>query len=168
MAEIPVNGVRLYYEEHGQGDPILCIHGTASSAMVWRPAAIEDLSGLGRVIVYAAGGVLAVVLLIAAAAGGVVAAIFGGDGAATGEVCLGTVTNPGAIPGPLYMPQYHPPALARSAALDAAADNLYTQGTDAKDDDDHYILSTVFFAAVLFLAALVRMTLLSLNPAPPR
>ena len=52
MSEIPVNGVRLYYEEHGQGDPILCIHGTASSAMVWRPAAIEDLSGLGRVIVY--------------------------------------------------------------------------------------------------------------------
>src|SRR5947208_369159 len=52
MSEIPVNGVRLYYEEHGLGDPILCIHGTASSAMVWRPAAIEDLSGLGRVIVY--------------------------------------------------------------------------------------------------------------------
>src|SRR5438132_658818 len=52
MPEIPVNGVRLYYEEHGQGDPILCIHGTSSSAMVWRPAAIEDLSALGRVIVY--------------------------------------------------------------------------------------------------------------------
>src|SRR5207249_393924 len=27
MPEVPVNGVRLYYEEHGQGDPILCIHG---------------------------------------------------------------------------------------------------------------------------------------------
>jgi murein DD-endopeptidase MepM/ murein hydrolase activator NlpD len=51
---------------------------------------------VARVIVYAVGGVLAVVLLIAAAAGGVVAAIFGGNGAATGEVCLGTVTNPGA------------------------------------------------------------------------
>ena len=23
-----VNGVRLYYEEHGSGAPILCIHGT--------------------------------------------------------------------------------------------------------------------------------------------
>src|SRR5207247_6950317 len=52
MAEIHVNGVRLYYEEHGQGDPILCIHGTSSSAMVWRPAAVEELSRLGRVILY--------------------------------------------------------------------------------------------------------------------
>jgi esterase len=52
MAEIRANGVRLYSEEHEQGDPILCIHGTSSSAMVWRPAAIEDLSALGRVILY--------------------------------------------------------------------------------------------------------------------
>ncbi len=52
MAEIRVKGVRLYYEEHGQGDPILCIHGTSSAAMVWRPAAITELSGLGRVILY--------------------------------------------------------------------------------------------------------------------
>src|SRR3989442_1705960 len=41
MAEAHVNGVRLYYEERGYGDPILCIHGTSSSAMVWRPAAVE-------------------------------------------------------------------------------------------------------------------------------
>jgi esterase len=52
MAEVHVNGVRLYYEEHGRGDPILCIHGTSSSAKVWRPAAIEDLSRLGRVVLY--------------------------------------------------------------------------------------------------------------------
>src|SRR5437870_12043263 len=52
MGEVHANGVRLYYEEHGRGDPILCIHGTSSSAMVWRPAAIEALSGLGRVIAY--------------------------------------------------------------------------------------------------------------------
>src|SRR5437763_11780408 len=52
MGEVHANGVRLYYEEHGQGDPILCIHGTSSSAMVWRPAAIDELSGLGRVILY--------------------------------------------------------------------------------------------------------------------
>src|SRR5437870_1547050 len=44
MAEAHVNGVRLYYEEHGKGDPILCIHGTSSSAMVWRPEAIDELS----------------------------------------------------------------------------------------------------------------------------
>jgi pimeloyl-ACP methyl ester carboxylesterase len=25
-----VNGVQLYYEEHGSGVPLLCIHGTSS------------------------------------------------------------------------------------------------------------------------------------------
>jgi hypothetical protein len=63
------------------------------------------------VIAYVAGGVLAVVVLIAAAAGGVVAALFGGGGAATGEVCLGTVTNPGATPAGLS------PEQARNAAV---------------------------------------------------
>jgi pimeloyl-ACP methyl ester carboxylesterase len=52
MPEVRINGVRLYYEEHGHGDPIVCIHGTSSSAMVWRTAAIHELSELGRVIVY--------------------------------------------------------------------------------------------------------------------
>jgi esterase len=52
MPEVLVNDVRLYYEEHGEGDPILCIHGTASSAMVWRPASIDQLAALGRVICY--------------------------------------------------------------------------------------------------------------------
>jgi hypothetical protein len=63
-------------------------------------------------------------------------------------------TNPNAIPGPLYMPQYHLPALDRSHALDDEADGLYKGGTDAKTNDDHYILSTVFFAAVLFFAGI--------------
>jgi hypothetical protein len=45
------------------------------------------------------------------------------------------------------MPQYRPAALARSARLDAAADELYTEGTKAKSNDDRYILSTVFFAS---------------------
>lgn len=52
MPEAHVNGVRLYYEEHGRGDAILCIHGTSTSARVWRRAAISELSTLGRVIVY--------------------------------------------------------------------------------------------------------------------
>lgn len=45
------NGVRLYYEEHGAGEPLLCIHGTSSSALVWG-GAVERLAGLGRVIAY--------------------------------------------------------------------------------------------------------------------
>jgi hypothetical protein len=63
-------------------------------------------------------------------------------------------TNPNAIPGPLYMPQYRPAALKRAKAFDARADGLYREGTEAKTNDDKYILSTVFFAAVLFSAGI--------------
>src|SRR4051794_27090681 len=63
-------------------------------------------------------------------------------------------TNPNAVPGPLYMPEYRLADLAVSAKLDAAADTLYQEGSDAKTHDDRYILSTVFFAAVLFFAGI--------------
>jgi pimeloyl-ACP methyl ester carboxylesterase len=51
MPEQAINGVRLYYEEHGEGDPILCIHGGGSSAVMWE-GAVEQLARLGRVVVY--------------------------------------------------------------------------------------------------------------------
>ena len=51
MPEQLANGVRLHYEERGEGDPILCIHGAGSSALVWADAA-EKLAGIGRVIAY--------------------------------------------------------------------------------------------------------------------
>jgi pimeloyl-ACP methyl ester carboxylesterase len=51
MAELQVNGVRLYYEEHGEGPPILCVHGAGSSALMWA-AAVPELARLGRVIAY--------------------------------------------------------------------------------------------------------------------
>jgi hypothetical protein len=63
-------------------------------------------------------------------------------------------SNPRAIGGPLYMPQYRPVELVRAAALDQQADDLYQEGGDAKTHDDQYILSTVFFAAVLFFAGI--------------
>jgi hypothetical protein len=63
-------------------------------------------------------------------------------------------TNPRAVPGPLYMPQYRLAASARAARLDAQADELYLAGTEARSDDDKYILSTVFFAGVLFFAGI--------------
>jgi hypothetical protein len=63
-------------------------------------------------------------------------------------------SNPRAIPGPLYMPQYRSADLVRSARLDADADELYNEGTQAKNYDDRYILATVFFAAVLFFAGI--------------
>jgi len=52
MTDVQVNGVRLYYEEHGRGDPILVIHGTGSSAMVWSRTSVQALAEIGRVIVY--------------------------------------------------------------------------------------------------------------------
>jgi hypothetical protein len=38
--------------------------------------------------------------------------------------------------------------------MDAYADERYLEGTKAKSNDDKYILSTVFFAAVLFFAGI--------------
>jgi hypothetical protein len=63
-------------------------------------------------------------------------------------------SNPDAVPGPLYMPEYRPAGARNARRLDARADELYLEGTQAKTNDDHYILSTVFFAAVLFFAGI--------------
>jgi esterase len=51
VPELTVNGVSLYYEEHGTGDPIVCLHGSGSSAAFWTDAA-HVLAARGRVIVY--------------------------------------------------------------------------------------------------------------------
>jgi hypothetical protein len=82
-------------------------------------------------------------------------------------------TNARAIPGPLYMPQYKPVEQARAGELDQEADRHYLEGTHAKSNDDKYILSTVFFAAVLFFAGIslrldwrpLRVTVLGLAAA---
>jgi hypothetical protein len=52
------------------------------------------------------------------------------------------------------MPQYRSSELARSTELDAAADELYREGTQAKIYADRYVLATVFMAAVLFFAGI--------------
>lgn len=51
MPDADVNGIRLYYEEHGHGAPIICIHGGGSSALMWA-GAVDGLAELGRVITY--------------------------------------------------------------------------------------------------------------------
>ncbi len=71
----------------------------------------------------------------------------------TAWLALHPLTNPTAPPGPTYMPQYYPTPLALSDALSAQATRGYLQGTQAKTDDDRYILATLLFAAVLILAA---------------
>jgi esterase len=52
MPTLATNGTRLYLEEQGSGNAILLIHGTSSSALVWRASTREALADLGRVIVY--------------------------------------------------------------------------------------------------------------------
>jgi hypothetical protein len=71
----------------------------------------------------------------------------------TAWLALHPLTNRSAPPGPTYMPQYHPAPYAAAAAANDRADQLFAEGTQAKTNDDDHILATVFFAAVLFLAA---------------
>ena len=37
MAIAEVNGQRLYYEVHGDGEPLLCVHGLACDTLAWIP-----------------------------------------------------------------------------------------------------------------------------------
>ena len=63
-------------------------------------------------------------------------------------------TNPNALPGPTYMPQYHPAGLAQSRALDTAADAFFAAGEHAGAMADKYVRVTVFLASVLFLVGI--------------
>ena len=51
MPTTRVNGIDLYYEVHGQGAPILGIHGTPSSALLWVDAA-RELASRGKCVIY--------------------------------------------------------------------------------------------------------------------
>jgi pimeloyl-ACP methyl ester carboxylesterase len=51
MPHIQLPAIRIYYEERGEGAPLLCVHGTGSSGRLWE-AAGEELARLGRVILY--------------------------------------------------------------------------------------------------------------------
>ena len=51
MPRLSVNGVDLYYEEQGEGIPVLGVHGRPGSAVMWTDAAME-LARHGRCIIY--------------------------------------------------------------------------------------------------------------------
>jgi pimeloyl-ACP methyl ester carboxylesterase len=51
MPRLSVNGVELYYEEQGEGIPLLGVHGTPGSAAMWTDAA-RELGLHGRCIIY--------------------------------------------------------------------------------------------------------------------
>jgi pimeloyl-ACP methyl ester carboxylesterase len=51
MSSVRVDGCDLYYEDVGEGVPILLIHPSGATASTWGPA-VERLARIGRVITY--------------------------------------------------------------------------------------------------------------------
>src|SRR6266545_7788506 len=51
MASMRLDGCDLYYQEEGQGVPILLIHPSGATASTWG-SATEELGRIGRVITY--------------------------------------------------------------------------------------------------------------------
>jgi hypothetical protein len=64
------------------------------------------------------------------------------------------IHNPAAVASPLSMPQYHLALLATSDRLERQADQRFDGGRTATAHTDAYVLTTVFFAAVLFFAGI--------------
>lgn len=86
-------------------------------------------------------------------------------------IALDPLTNPAAPPSPMAMPEYRLSADAEADRHEAEANQLFTDGEDANNVSDVYTLTTLLFAAVLFLTALserfsfipARLVLLSLS-----
>jgi hypothetical protein len=62
--------------------------------------------------------------------------------------------NPNSPPGPLFMKEYVQATAQRSDDLEVQAAATIQAGQDANDVSDSYVLDTVVFATVLFLAAI--------------
>jgi len=45
------NGQRLYYEVHGEGEPLLCVHGLACDTLAWIPQ-IQGFSAAYRTVIF--------------------------------------------------------------------------------------------------------------------
>ncbi len=69
-------------------------------------------------------------------------------------IALTPRTNPDAPPSPFAMPEYQLEAAARSDALEAEADSLFTAGQTANDIGDDFVLNTVILAVALFFTAM--------------
>lgn len=64
------------------------------------------------------------------------------------------LNNPAAEASPLRVPQYHVAALEKSDRLEAEGTQHFEHGKDATEHTDSYVLTTVFFATVLFFAGI--------------
>jgi hypothetical protein len=69
-------------------------------------------------------------------------------------IALDPLVNADAPRDPLKMPQYEPEGYVHAADLERDADTLFEDGTEARDHADSYVLTTVFFALVLFFAGI--------------
>jgi len=49
--EIKANGQTLYYEEHGEGDPLLCVMGLATDTLAWLPQ-LQAFSERHRTVIF--------------------------------------------------------------------------------------------------------------------
>ena len=63
-------------------------------------------------------------------------------------------SNPGALPGPSFMPEYVNAEIQRGSELNELATHVFDEGTAARGRADDYIRTTVVLATVLFLLAL--------------
>jgi hypothetical protein len=64
------------------------------------------------------------------------------------------IHNPNAVASPLSMPQYRLAAAKNSDELERRGNREFDAGKGATDHTDAYVLTTVFFAAVLFFAGI--------------
>ena len=51
MAFAEANGQRLYYETHGEGEPLLCVAGISCDTLVWIPQ-LQALSAEHRTVIF--------------------------------------------------------------------------------------------------------------------
>jgi len=64
--------------------------------------------------------------------------------------------DPKAPPGPSFMPEYHNTRTEQAAHLNAEAQEVFDDGTEARDTADRYVRQTVLLATVLFLIAVAQ------------
>lgn len=51
MPTVDANGLKLYYEVHGEGEPLLCVHGLTCDTLAWIPQ-LEAFSGAFRTVIF--------------------------------------------------------------------------------------------------------------------
>ena len=64
------------------------------------------------------------------------------------------LTNPDAVRSPFQMPQYSVPELDKADRLEREGSQHFDDGKKATEHTDAYVLTSVFFAAVLFFAGI--------------